>query len=190
MMEEFPDRILRHAVKGMLPVNNLREERLARLKMYKKYLDDACFQDTHAHTSDLSAYSYAGPDHPHAGQVATTPADMKRRWIRGPTKHPVINAYEKPGLLFELEDKPDEWNLWLTQIDEKPEVARKIVEKYLTNQTERRAKLREQLLKTNPEQLLGADGRPLFPAKAAAKPPADGKAAAKAAPAKPAPGKK
>ena len=34
MMEEHPERILRHAVKGMLPVNRLREERMLRLKMY------------------------------------------------------------------------------------------------------------------------------------------------------------
>lgn len=33
MMEEHPERILRHAIKGMLPVNSLREERMLRLKM-------------------------------------------------------------------------------------------------------------------------------------------------------------
>lgn len=34
MMEKHPDRIIRHAVSGMLPKNKLRKHRLTRLKVY------------------------------------------------------------------------------------------------------------------------------------------------------------
>lgn len=190
MMEEHPERILRHAVKGMLPVNNLREERMLRLKMYV-----ACMRDATGVCASAHFRSFAGPSHPHAGQVATTPQDMKTRYIKGPTKHPVINAYEKPGLLFELEDLPDEWRLWVTQISDKPEEARKQVAAFLAEQKERRAKLKADLMKSNPEVLLTAEGLPKNwkPAAAAGKPgakPAAGGKPAPAAAAKPAPAKK
>lgn len=126
---------------------------------------------------------------------------MKNRWVKGPTKHPVINAYEKPGLLFELEDLPDEWRLWATQISDKPEEARKQIAAYLADQKQRREKLKEQL-KSTPEVLLNASGVPPSQAKAAAaaaaatgkpgaKPAAGGKPApAPAGGAKPPPAKK
>jgi large subunit ribosomal protein L13 len=44
MRSEHPDRIIRHAVRGMLPKNRLRARRLKRLKIY------------------------AGPEHPHEAQ--------------------------------------------------------------------------------------------------------------------------
>ena len=44
MRREHPDRIIRHAVRGMLPKNRLRARRLKRLKIY------------------------AGPEHPHEAQ--------------------------------------------------------------------------------------------------------------------------
>ncbi|MBI2846482.1 MAG: 50S ribosomal protein L13 [Chloroflexi bacterium] len=45
MMEKFPDRIIKHAVKGMLPHNRLGRDIMARLKVY------------------------AGDEHPHKAQV-------------------------------------------------------------------------------------------------------------------------
>lgn len=44
MLERFPDRVIRLAVKGMLPKNNLREKMLKKLRVY------------------------AGPEHPHEAQ--------------------------------------------------------------------------------------------------------------------------
>ena len=48
MRKTFPDRIIKEAVKGMLPHNALGEQLLTKLKVY------------------------AGPDHPHAGQQPRT----------------------------------------------------------------------------------------------------------------------
>lgn len=42
-MEEHPERILRHAIKGMLPVNSLREERMLRLKMCAPRLSSCAY---------------------------------------------------------------------------------------------------------------------------------------------------
>lgn len=50
MREKFPERIIQHAVRGMLPDNKLRDTMLSRLKIY------------------------AGPEHPHAAQK---PAKME-----------------------------------------------------------------------------------------------------------------
>jgi large subunit ribosomal protein L13 len=47
MRTKFPERIITHAVRGMLPDNKLRDTMLSRLKVY------------------------AGPDHPHAAQKPT-----------------------------------------------------------------------------------------------------------------------
>ena len=82
---------------------------------------------------------------------------------------------------------------------DKPEEARKQIETYLADQKQRREKLKTELRKSNPDILLGADGRFINAkpaaaaaapaAKAGAKPPAGGKPAPAAAAAKP-PGKK
>ena len=50
MLETHPERVIRHAVKGMLPKNSLGRRMLKRLK------------------------AYAGPSHPHQAQVAGTEA--------------------------------------------------------------------------------------------------------------------
>ncbi len=47
MIEEHPERIIYHAVRGMLPKNRLRDKRLKKLKVYK------------------------GPEHPHSAQIPT-----------------------------------------------------------------------------------------------------------------------
>jgi large subunit ribosomal protein L13 len=51
MLETHPERVIRLAVKGMLPRNHQGREMLRRLKVY------------------------AGADHPHQAQVATVPAE-------------------------------------------------------------------------------------------------------------------
>ena len=48
MMERFPERVVRHAVSGMLPKNRLGRKLIQKLKIY------------------------AGPDHPHQAQAPTT----------------------------------------------------------------------------------------------------------------------
>ncbi len=50
MMDRHPDRVIRQAVKGMLPKNSLGRKMLKRLKVY------------------------SGPDHPHAAQVSSQEA--------------------------------------------------------------------------------------------------------------------
>jgi len=47
MMQTYPTRVIEHAVKGMLPKNRLRDERMKRLKIY------------------------TGEEHPHEGQIKT-----------------------------------------------------------------------------------------------------------------------
>ena len=52
-METHPERVIEHAVRGMLPKNRLGKQQLTKLKVY------------------------AGPEHPHAAQHPT-PLDLKR----------------------------------------------------------------------------------------------------------------
>jgi large subunit ribosomal protein L13 len=51
MMDRTPTRVIRQAVKGMLPKNSLGRHMLARMK------------------------TYAGPDHPHEAQMKGSPAE-------------------------------------------------------------------------------------------------------------------
>ena len=53
MLEKTPDRVIRQAVKGMLPKNSLGRKMLSRLKVY------------------------AGPDHPHQAQIGSAAESQK-----------------------------------------------------------------------------------------------------------------